>query len=290
MTSALAPLPPGRKAIFLDIDGTYADHGQVPHAHAHAVRAARAAGHLTFLCTGRPRSLIFDHVLAAGFDGVVAAAGGHVTLGHEVLEDVRFPRELAARTIAALDAQRAAYWVEAPEATYARESTIDAIVAHRERRRQRDAEASDPEAAHSRQDISAHLTAVEDLSSVTFAKITSLAANAPLAQIAASIGPAVASIPSSIPELGPGAGELFLAHLHKARGIQTVISKLGLTPDDVVAFGDGLNDLEMLEFAGTGIAIEGSHPDLLAVADATCAGPSESGLADAFIALGLIEA
>ena len=47
-----------RRAIFLDVDGTYAIHGKVPDAHVGAVRAARAAGHKVFLCTGRPVSAL----------------------------------------------------------------------------------------------------------------------------------------------------------------------------------------------------------------------------------------
>ncbi|WLD94995.1 Cof-type HAD-IIB family hydrolase [Alkalihalobacillus sp. AL-G] len=41
----------------------------------------------------------------------------------------------------------------------------------------------------------------------------------------------------------------------KAIGIQKMIDHLGYLKEDVVAFGDGLNDLEMLEFAGTGVAM-----------------------------------
>jgi hydroxymethylpyrimidine pyrophosphatase-like HAD family hydrolase len=46
-----------------------------------------------------------------------------------------------------------------------------------------------------------------------------------------------------------------------------------------VAFGDGENDVELLEVAGLGVAVEGAHPRLLAIADRTCAGPAEEGVA-----------
>jgi hypothetical protein len=62
-----------RRAVFLDFDGTYADHGVVPDGHVLAVRAVREAGHRVFLCTGRPRSMILSSVLAE-LDGFVAAA------------------------------------------------------------------------------------------------------------------------------------------------------------------------------------------------------------------------
>ena len=118
---------PRTKAIFLDIDGTFADRGQVPPAHVEAVRSARAAGHKVLLCTGRPLSLIFPHMLEAGFDGIVAAAGAHVTVDETVLTDLRFASDLARRTVAALDRNHAVYWLETPEATYATRATIEPL-------------------------------------------------------------------------------------------------------------------------------------------------------------------
>ncbi|RFU63437.1 Cof-type HAD-IIB family hydrolase [Peribacillus glennii] len=41
----------------------------------------------------------------------------------------------------------------------------------------------------------------------------------------------------------------------KAEGIRILIEKAGFAMEDVYAFGDGLNDIEMLETAGTGIAM-----------------------------------
>ena len=60
----------------------------------------------------------------------------------------------------------------------------------------------------------------------------------------------------------------------KGSGIAFVAAELGLDLREVVAFGDGENDVELLEVAGFGFAIEGAHPRLLEIADATCAEPS----------------
>ncbi|WP_062464330.1 HAD family hydrolase [Demequina soli] len=266
------------RAVFLDVDGTYAHHGVVPDAHVEAVRAARRAGHVVLLCTGRPLSLLPDRITAAGFDGYVAGAGAYAVLGDEVLLDTRFPADLAARTIAALDAAGALFLLEGPYATHARPATLAAMADHLPAR---------GDAAAGRQDITASITAVEDVGAVAFGKVTTFHADAPLAEVAAAIGPEVAVIPSSIPDLGPGAGELFLSHVHKAVGIAVVAERLGLAREDVVAFGDGLNDLEMLAYAGVGVAIEGADDAVLAVADRVARGPWEAGLADAFVELGL---
>ena len=65
----------------------------------------------------------------------------------------------------------------------------------------------------------------------------------------------------------------------KGSGIAFVAAELGLDLADVVAFGDGENDVELLEVAGFGIAIEGGHHRLLEIADATCPGPERDGVA-----------
>jgi Cof subfamily protein (haloacid dehalogenase superfamily) len=65
----------------------------------------------------------------------------------------------------------------------------------------------------------------------------------------------------------------------KGSGIAFVASRLGIDLDRIVAFGDGENDVELLEEVGVGVAIETGHPRLLAIADATCAGPQDEGVA-----------
>ncbi|NHM32907.1 Cof-type HAD-IIB family hydrolase [Neobacillus terrae] len=41
----------------------------------------------------------------------------------------------------------------------------------------------------------------------------------------------------------------------KAKGLEVVINHLGFEKESVCAFGDGLNDIEMLEFVGNGVAM-----------------------------------
>ncbi|WNM28291.1 HAD-IIB family hydrolase [Demequina capsici] len=277
--------PAASKAIFLDIDGTYADRGTVPDAHRDAVRAARAAGHLVFLCTGRPESLIFPQMLDAGFDGVVAAAGAHVTVHGEMLQDLRFPDDLAARTLAALDAHDGLYWIETPEATYCRQDTVDRfedfLPAHMK-------QPTNGGVAKARLQVLSHLTVVDQLRPIRIGKVTVTHADAPLTDIAAEIGADIGVIGSSIPGMGDRAGELYMAHVHKATGIEAVIAHLNIAQEDVIAFGDGPNDIEMLAYASVGVAVEGAAEALLAVADRTCGRPGDGGLAVAFAELGLV--
>jgi hydroxymethylpyrimidine pyrophosphatase-like HAD family hydrolase len=65
----------------------------------------------------------------------------------------------------------------------------------------------------------------------------------------------------------------------KATGLAEVARRHGVTAADVVAFGDMPNDLEMLRWAGHGVAMGNAHPALLEVADEVTASNSEDGLA-----------
>jgi hydroxymethylpyrimidine pyrophosphatase-like HAD family hydrolase len=274
-----------RRAVFLDYDGTYADHGVVPNGHVLAVRAARASGHRVFLCTGRPRSMIHPSVLAE-LDGFVAAAGGYVDVGGQLLADHRFPAELAARAVSLLDEHDVAYLLEAPEAVYGPPG-VDRRLAALLRGRLRSSDHPDREGPR---DILDALRMSDDLTGASFGKITCFDSPVPVSSIAQQIGPEIGALPSSIPDMGDSAGELYLSWIHKALGIQTVTDHLGIDRSQVVAVGDGLNDIEMLEFAGTAVAIQDSDPRVLTVADLVAPGPHQEGLVSLFVELELVGA
>lgn len=66
---------------------------------------------------------------------------------------------------------------------------------------------------------------------------------------------------------------------HKAVALQALIEHLGIAATGVVAFGDGRNDIEMLRWAGTGVAMGNAHPDAKAVADVVTADVDQGGVA-----------
>jgi len=262
-----------RKAIFLDVDGTYALHGKVPDAHVRAVQSARAAGHKVFLCTGRPVSALPHEITGAGFDGYVAAAGAYVEVDGVARADVNFPPELAADLLEVLDGHEVAYILE---------NSHELLLPERSRHLLARAIG-----AYGGEDAEVLIDIANDLTAVPFAKVICFGGDLPLEQIIAPLGAAVAVVPNSIADLGVGAGEVYQSHINKAVGIGVAIDALGMTQEQVVAFGDGLNDVEMLEFAAVSVAIEGSHPRVLAAATHRAEGPTTGGLAASFAELGL---
>ncbi|MEF2074654.1 HAD family hydrolase [Consotaella aegiceratis] len=268
--------------IFLDVDGTYADYGVVPEAHVTAVAEARARGHRVLLCTGRPACMLSGFLAEADFDGIVAGAGAYVEVGGRVLRDERFPPDLADRAVDILDAHKVAYILESPETLHGPPDIAARRAAVFEKLRS---------AAGGRRSIPTSLFTIETgprRRGAQFSKITVFDSSVPVGKLGELIGPEVATLPSSLPNLGSSAGEIFLADVHKALGAQLAALEFGAEARDVMAVGDGLNDLEVLEWAGIGVAIEGADPALLAVADRTAPGPERAGLARLFGDMGLI--
>jgi HAD-superfamily hydrolase, subfamily IIB len=97
----------------------------------------------------------------------------------------------------------------------------------------------------------------------------------------------------SIPELQFLRGDAYYVDVcatgeTKANGIRQMISRLGIAPGEIVAFGDGVNDIEMLEFAGMGIAMGNAPPAVQASADWVTGTADEGGIVHALLHLQLI--
>ena len=72
----------------------------------------------------------------------------------------------------------------------------------------------------------------------------------------------------------------------KASALRFLCERLGIPQAETVAVGDGRNDASMIEWAGLGVAVEGSPPEVVAAADLTIPGPGHAGivqLADALL-------
>lgn len=75
----------------------------------------------------------------------------------------------------------------------------------------------------------------------------------------------------------------------KVTGIRKMLEAYGLTREEIIAFGDGENDMEMLEFAGIGVAMGNAKDVVKEKADYVTAHIDEDGIAKALKHFGLIE-
>jgi Cof subfamily protein (haloacid dehalogenase superfamily) len=88
-------------------------------------------------------------------------------------------------------------------------------------------------------------------------------ASALVSQVAAVVPPGIDVSPSGL----PGSVELTAPGIHKGSGVVRLCHILRIERQYVVAFGDGLNDHEMLMWAGHGVAMGNAADETKAVAD-----------------------
>ncbi len=75
----------------------------------------------------------------------------------------------------------------------------------------------------------------------------------------------------------------------KGVGVQKMLEHYGLTPDQAIAFGDGNNDIEMLQAVGTGVAMGNGSQALKDIADFVAGPCAEDGIYRFCLEQGLIE-
>jgi hypothetical protein len=73
--------------------------------------------------------------------------------------------------------------------------------------------------------------------------------------------------------------EITKKDISKAVPLKEIAAEFDIKQEEVMAFGDGLNDLKMIEWAGTGIAMQNAHPELQEHADATAHDHNDLGIA-----------
>jgi Cof subfamily protein (haloacid dehalogenase superfamily) len=73
--------------------------------------------------------------------------------------------------------------------------------------------------------------------------------------------------------------EFAQAGVTKGSGLDVLAEHLGFTREQTVAFGDGENDVELVEWGGFGVAVGNAHERVKAVADWVCPPASEQGVA-----------
>lgn len=265
-----SPLPARPRLIATDLDGTLLhDDKSVSERTIAALAAAEKAGIEVFFVTGRPArwmDIVSDHVHGHGL--AICANGAAVVdlrAGGELLKVRPLHRETALDVVRRLrDA--------APGTTFAIELTTGI---HYE-----------PAYPPFHQDPGATVATAEKLLHETdpnaAAPMVKLLAHHPgltpdgflaLARTAAGDRVAVTrSSPTALLEISD-------LGVSKASTLALCCAERGISSDEVVAFGDMPNDLEMLTWAGTSYAMGNAHPDVLATASGRTAANNEDGVA-----------
>ncbi|WP_411103679.1 Cof-type HAD-IIB family hydrolase [Streptomyces sp. cmx-4-9] len=261
---------PAPRLIATDLDGTLLrDDKSVSVRTVAALAAAEEAGTEVFFVTGRPArwmDVVSDHVHGHGL--AICANGAAVVDLHAGREFVQVRALPRAAALAVVDALRAA----APGTSFAVELTTGINY--------------EPEYPPFYKDAGANIATAEKLldedadeDSAPVLKL--LAHHAELAPdafltLARSAAGAYASITRSSPT---ALLEISGQGVSKASTLALCCAERGISPAEVVAFGDMPNDIEMLGWAGTSYAMGNAHPDVIAAASGLTTPNNEDGVA-----------
>lgn len=268
------------KVLFFDIDGTLLDsNGKIPDSAREAIVKARENGHQIVICSGRARFQMTDYILE-NTDGLIGCAGALVERNGEIIHQTFMPQDVVRRIKDVLDEAggEVAYMCE--KTLRFKQSCKDYIY---DRYGKLGLDEERLKIVVGDAIITEHPEEYND-----YKKVLYYQSNWPVDKVAKALEDICDVTPTSFERGVDTSGEISVKGINKAYGMQKYIENQGFTIEDTVAFGDGPNDFDMIEFAHTGVVMGNGIDELKAIADMVTTDVDKDGIANAMKELGLI--
>lgn len=255
------------KMVFFDIDGTLLDQrsGRVPARAKRAVQALRARGIAVVLATGRhPIELDGAGLNDMNFDGY-AAANGQMCLDAEgrLFAGYPIPNEGVAALARLFERQEMLLWFFGESDSYVNYHNAD---------------------------LAAMAEQVSGLAPVVRGYVGEPVYQAVAFVRAEDEAELAAQLPGCrLQRWGSEGVDIIAADGGKVEGMRHFLTRAGLDAQECMAFGDQHNDIDMLRFAGVGVAMGNATPEVKRAADYVTRAVHDDGVAAALEHFGLLE-
>ncbi len=274
-----------QKLIFLDIDGTLTEPGKnvPPPSAVEAVQRARENGHKVVLCSGRNYGMLFP-VMQYGFDGLVASAGGYIEYNGQVVYDCPMTPEQQSRVLDIFRESGIFRTIGGRNHSYTDEGFKEFLAENIQSK-------ANSELLRWRIQIENELGIRpmceydgEPVYGMAFMSRGAERLKKPMQMLQEEFDFCIQDEDAC----GIVNGELSGKDFDKGKAVERLCEFLGISTEDTIAVGDSMNDLEMLQSAGTGVCMADGSPALLQIADMVCPSVTEDGLYNAFEKLNLL--
>ena len=239
-----------KKAVFFDIDGTLWDEKmQVPKSTAEAIRRLRENGNYAFICSGRSRAAIKAKELLEdiGFDGILGGCGTYVEYMGEAVYERKLSKEELNELFACFRKSGSPVVLEGRDYLYADMSDFGNNIYI--------------------QNLSKALgkgfqPLKEHIDNYHANKMTVYFSGKGREEMEREL-----SLNYELIFHTPHVIEVIPKGFSKASGIQWICDYLHIDHENTYAFGDSVNDLEMLAYVRYGIAMGNGTPEAKNAAD-----------------------
>lgn len=278
-----------RKVIFLDVDGTLIDYRAImPESAGKAVDAARANGHLVYICTGCSKFEVEQRHLC-DLDGMIGANGGYVEDHGNVLLHQSFTVEQVKHIVDWCNERHLGITLEANGGMFNNEYMIEqAPIVYAKYAMGKGVD--EAKAKESTKDAGANLVILkgDDLYRDDINKIDFV-----LSSYQDHLD-SMKEFPDMVANTWGGKdeqalfGDLSPKGINKRNAIEILLKHLDVDPKDTIAFGDAKIDIPMFDICGYGVAMGNAGQETKDAADYVTTDVNEDGIWNAFKHLELI--
>lgn len=270
-----------RKVVFLDVDGTMINSdGIIPESAREAVQKAKENGHKMVVCSGRSLFQVPQKLLDLGFSGVVGAAGALVIADGKEIFHAHIDEEHRKSVTEYLEKNKFVFCFQ----------TDDGVVISEENREKMldIMQEQGITQEHLEQLVGKFYIQDDVWNNDREEKIIYYKAPYPADQVHADLEPYFDAVQLSLSGADEYSGEIGINGIHKATGMEIYLKHVGVSRENCIAIGDGPNDLQMMEYAGIGVAMGNARDDVKERADMVTTDINEDGIYRAFEQLGLL--
>lgn len=278
-----------QKLIFFDIDGTLMGASRkVTEKNVEAIHELRKNGHKVFLCTGRSPASIDQSLIDIGFDGVVASAGSLVLINNEYVFENFINQYLLSEVMLLFTNHQVLFSLETKNAVYQAPGIKNFFDTINKERFKDNLELArtyeDREKNFKRktlQEFDLYSTPVMKLCFISPVKEN-------FYQCVDFLKEFFNIVIFSKPDEKYVNGEIIVKHCTKGDAVKYVTKYFKADIKDTIAYGDSMNDYEMLQVAHLSVVSQKSSGELKDMADDQFEDPDNDGIYKHLKKIGLI--
>lgn len=252
------------KVLFFDIDGTllHPKYGvpEIPETVLKELKRLKDEGNYLFIASGRPKAFISDDILDVGFSGLILCNGAYIEMNEKPIYEQSLNEDDLRQLIDLLHKYHFEYFLETSDFVYVDKKFNNMVQLFK-------SFGIDQTKLTYDFDLQQQLKRTLKLELHT--------TNENGAMIEEFIQDKFAYDNHGTQD----AYEIYSTTDSKASAIQKILDYLNIPLENSYAFGDGLNDIEMIQYVGHGVAMGNACQELKDVADEICGAIDEDGLA-----------